>query len=263
MSTPKVKRVRKTVKQPTTEDPIVVEAPREAPREAPEVQEAPPTEAPEAPEMQEAPAETPNKRKEMLNEAAKCVEDDLCSLIDSYQDMKTNLNYNVMATKRLMKNFKRIQYSLKHTKMRRDDVKKEFSGFASKTKKILLSPELCEFLGEEPNTRLIRSEASGRVHAYIKEHKRVEASDKRNIILDAKLEKLFGDSEFRMNTMSEHVQRNKHKKKKSNGKGDEENKVTDNVHYFNLQIHLQRHFIKEPKEPKVQQVEYVSATATA
>ena len=61
------------------------------------------------------------------------------------------------------------------------------------------SPELAAIVGEHD---LPRSEVVSKVWAYIKKHDLQDAKDKRNIVADAKLEKIFGKKSATMFEMS-------------------------------------------------------------
>ena len=130
------------------------------------------------------------------------------------------------------------QYKINDSQLNDDS---EMGGSFS-TKSVLLGPELCEFLGQEPNTRLTKPEVLNKVYACIEKNETGDSDDDsedRNFILDAKLEKLFGDSKFRKKPMSEYIQRNE--------SGVE---VTDTVNSRNLHVHLQRHFKEQKKQER-------------
>ena len=61
------------------------------------------------------------------------------------------------------------------------------------------SPELAELVGDKD---LPRSEVVSKVWAYIKKHDLQDPKDKRNIVADAKLEKIFGKKSATMFEMS-------------------------------------------------------------
>ena len=64
------------------------------------------------------------------------------------------------------------------------------------------SPELGAIVG---NDRLPRSEIISKVWAYIKEHKLQNPANKREILADAKLEKVFGKKSVTMFEMNKHI----------------------------------------------------------
>ena len=92
-----------------------------------------------------------------------------------------------------------------------DGTKRAPSGFA---KPILISNELCSFLGHPEGTEMARTEVTKQLTSYIKEHNLQDANNKRNIIPDTKLAQLL----------------------KSNPE--------DQITYFNLQKYMKIHFPK-------------------
>jgi chromatin remodeling complex protein RSC6 len=171
----------------------------------------------------------------------KTFEDRLQEVLTRKEENRLFLKNETLTLKNLMKDFKKLQNELKHTKFRRnrnkDGVQREPSGFASQ-KGIWLSPELCSFLGEDVGTKLPRTQVTGRLRDYIKKNSLEDPQDRRNILPDSKLETLLGDPTFRRNTIQEHKTRRELQGNPIKGE------VTDMVHYFNLQIHLRRHFLE-------------------
>jgi len=80
-----------------------------------------------------------------------------------------------------------------------------------------ISPELAVFCGVEPGTMLSRTDCTRKIAAYIKEHDLQNPDNRREILSDATLIKLFS-------LTSE-----------------------DKLNYFNLQRYIKPHFIKEVK----------------
>ena len=97
---------------------------------------------------------------------------------------------------------------------------REPSGFAKPT---LISKELSTFLGKSPETHMARTEVTKALTQYIKEHELQDQKDKRKIVPDKKLSKLFNCTK------------------------------NDDVTYFNLQKWMKPHFSKpvvtEPTVP--------------
>jgi len=130
-----------------------------------------------------------------------------------FQDIQT-----VMKT--LYSNLKILQKEVlrerKEFKKRTDKIKKKSdkkrspSGFAKPSP---ITNELCEFLGIENNTELARTEVTSKVIAYVKEENLQNPENKKQIILNAKLNKLLQPGE------------------------------EDIVTFFNLQTYLKKHFI--------------------
>jgi chromatin remodeling complex protein RSC6 len=88
------------------------------------------------------------------------------------------------------------------------------SGFAKPTQ---LSPELTAFLGLDPDTRLARTEVTKAINRYVKENELYDASNKRIILPDDKLQRLL----FTQETLPEGVP----------------------LSFFNLQRYLKQHFV--------------------
>jgi upstream activation factor subunit UAF30 len=74
--------------------------------------------------------------------------------------------------------------------------KKRNSGF---TKPLELSPDLAEFMGE---SHMARTEVTKKIWVYIKLHNLQNPSDKREILCDAALQKLFKRSKINMFKMT-------------------------------------------------------------
>lgn len=89
------------------------------------------------------------------------------------------------------------------------------SGFAKPCK---VSNELCAFMHKEAGSEIARTEATRALVSYIKEHKLENASNSKKIVPDATLKQLLGI-----------------------GDGDEVE-----LNYFNIQQHMNKHFIKTP-----------------
>lgn len=129
------------------------------------------------------------------------------------------------------KQFSELKKELKCLKKSLEKPKEsKMTGFASSTQTVL-SSELCEFLSLPEKSELSRREVFSKIHLYISNNNLQDPSDHRNILLDDKLEKLFGNSEARKQTISARKLR----------KPTIKSEVTDKVHYFNLQIHISRH----------------------
>lgn len=123
------------------------------------------------------------------------------------------------------------------------------SGFAKESK---ISEELCDFLGIERGTKIARTDVTKKVIEHVKKQKleNEKENNRRNILPDAALERLVGNAEERRKTM----ENRKILKPKT--------VVTDELTYFNLQVHLNKHFISESKEQKEkEQRESIAAAA--
>jgi hypothetical protein len=152
---------------------------------------------------------------------------------------------------------------LKKTKGKRQinkNVHKEPSGFAASSSWI--SEPLRTFLKLGENETMARTKVTKQVTAYIKKN---QLGDGKTINPDAALEKVIGDPAERMRTMQQrknYLERlaMEHPDNKSIRKRADNCKVTDELTYFNLPIHLNPQFIKEDK---VQTVESSSSTLSA
>ncbi len=69
-------------------------------------------------------------------------------------------------------------------------------------KTVTPSPELAAIAGKEP---LKRTEVVSKVWDYIKKHNLQDPKDKRQIVADEKLEKVFGKKEVSMFEMNKHL----------------------------------------------------------
>jgi chromatin remodeling complex protein RSC6 len=69
-------------------------------------------------------------------------------------------------------------------------------------KTVTPSPELAAIAGKEP---LKRTEVVSKVWDYIKKHNLQDPKDKRQIVADDKLEKVFGKKEVSMFEMNKHL----------------------------------------------------------
>jgi len=111
----------------------------------------------------------------------------------------------------------------KHVKKEMKNMKKNInkkkgnhnpSGFAHPTK---ITKELCAFMQLEENSKVARTDVTRTLISYIKEHKLQDPTNKKRIVPDEKLKNLLGL----------------------------ENE--DELTYFNIQKHMNKHFIKENK----------------
>ena len=89
--------------------------------------------------------------------------------------------------------------------------KKKPSGFAIPSK---VTDELCEFMGRDKGCKIARTDATKFISKYIKEKHLQDKEDRRVIIPDEPLKKLLKIGEY------------------------------DELTYFNLQKHMNKHFVK-------------------
>ena len=116
-----------------------------------------------------------------------------------------------------------------------DGEKRAPSGFARQTR---IGKDLCEFLGLAPETLISRIEVTKKMHEYIKSHNLEREGNKRLINANEKLDNLLGNFDYRLKVMeARHLVKPKSK-----------TAVTGDLDYFNLQTHLNPHFVIEKKE---------------
>jgi len=130
-------------------------------------------------------------------------------LENNIQTQKTTLDKTISEMKLLRNNLEK--YIHKNTKTKNINNKKTPKGFAVPVK---ITHEMCEFLELEPNTLIARTEVTKRINQYIQTNN-LKNSDKKTVIIpDDKLCRLLGDYD-------------------------------GEITFFNIQRHLNRHFIKE------------------
>jgi chromatin remodeling complex protein RSC6 len=122
----------------------------------------------------------------------------------------------------------------------KDGGSKKPSGFAQSSR---VRDELCDFLGIDRGSRIARTEVTQKVIEYIKDKNLEKEDNHRNIEPDEILQRIVGTAAERRATME------LRKKSKPN------TKITDELGYFNLQIHLNKNFIKETPEEKKKYLE--------
>lgn len=130
-----------------------------------------------------------------------------------FQDIQTVMKTLYSNLKILQKEVlrERKEFKKKTDKIKKkSDKKRSPSGFAKPSP---ITNELCEFLGVENNTELARTEVTSKVIAYVKEYNLQNPENKKQIILNDKLNKLLQPA------------------------------PEDVVTFFNLQTYLKKHFI--------------------
>lgn len=118
------------------------------------------------------------------------------------------------ALKTLSKDYARMQKVLTKSERKKANARVNPNGFAKPTP---ITDALSEFLGVPKGSEMSRTDVTRKVNAYIKEHNLNKPENKRFIVPDAKLCKLFNV------------------------------KATEEVSFFNLQRYLSPLFIKTPK----------------
>ena len=154
---------------------------------------------------------------------------------------RQRLKEEINLLRAMKKAYTRQMRDMSKTKKHRNSTKtggapRNPSGFAQKTK---ISDELCDFLGVEHGTKMARTEVTQHLIKYIGENELRKEGNKRNINPDEVLERLVGGSEDRRHTMEE--------RKKIRP----DTEVTDELTYFNLQVHLNKHFISNAEEKRL------------
>lgn len=117
-----------------------------------------------------------------LNEMAASLDEQAKALRQKASDLRK-------AAKALQKQLKTAQSKTKKKRVRDPNApKRQPAGFAKPT---MLSPELCKFLDVDENTLVARTDVTKKITEYIKEHNLQNPSNKREIIMDAKLKSLL------------------------------------------------------------------------
>lgn len=138
----------------------------------------------------------------------------------------------------------------KRREVNRGGANRSPSGFAQPTR---VKDALCDFLGIDRGSSVARTDVTRQVIKYITDHNLKEAGNGRNIIPDETLERLVGGAEERYRTMEERKAFLKDMSERYPNKEEWKEKyekcvVTDQLTYFNLQVHLSKHFYKNEKK---------------
>lgn len=178
-----------------------------------------------------------DKKRVNLDDLEKLIETTLKMKLADRQKLKEDLE----TLRTLKKDFKLVSRELVKYRNRRVNQRgagvksdRKRSGFAA-LEAIGLTNELCDFLGIEHGTKLSHSVVAERVRSYIKENGLQRADNRRFIVPDEKLERLFGNYDTRHQTM---IRRKEEKPTLSSP-------INGELQYFNLQTHLRPHFLKE------------------
>ena len=141
------------------------------------------------------------------------VENDFTNVLKILSDFKvsiTNLQNQVKGLQR--KSSKKIKKLEKEIEKKRQNRKKNPSGFAKPSK---ISDKLCEFLNKPVGSEVARTEVTQHLISYIKANNLQNENNKQFIKPDKKLENLLETSK------------------------------KDSITYFNIQGHMNKHFLKE------------------
>ena len=180
------------------------------------------------------------------------IEKQIDDLIARKEADRQRLKEEVVLLRAMKKNYARQLKDMKKTKKRRDTTRvggapRNPSGFAQESR---IRDPLCDFLKLEHGTKIARTDVTKKVIEYIKANNLEKGGNRRNIEPDEPLIRLVGDADERRQTMEN---RKKIKPKTV---------VTDELSYFNLQVHLNKHFINEAAERRFAE-EAVAAEAAA
>ena len=174
------------------------------------------------PAEDEKPASTENKQ--IITETIEPESDpESGDVIQVFQTKLTEYNSKIIEINKLTKEMQQFSKSLekdfniiakmiaKTTKKNKSDKPRPLSGFAVPS---ALTDELYDFLKIQKGDLVPRKDVTKMINDYIKENCCRDEKDKRKIVPDAALKKLFGSSE------------------------------DDKITYFNLQTYMKHHYIK-------------------
>lgn len=175
-----------------------------------------------------------NNKKVDLENLDKLIDNTLKLILDERDEGKKAIEQ----LRKIKKDFKAVLREVKKYRNRRTQraggtVNHRRSGFYD-PRTLGLSTKLCEFLGVDHGTRMSHDAVAERVRNYIKNNNLQNPENRRDIILDEKLERLFGNETERRNTMEIRKLEKPSLKSEADGK----------LSYFNLQSFLRPHFIK-------------------
>jgi chromatin remodeling complex protein RSC6 len=216
----------------------------------------------------------PETHKEASAHAPVSVEKMIDDILERKKAENKTLKEDLKMLRDLKATWNRQLRQLKTTKKRRevsrDGTKRKPSGFAQPTP---IKEPLCDFLGQEHGSLAARTDVTREVIQYIGKEKLEQVGNRRYIVLNEPLTKLFGSPEERLQTMKERKEflrlevenfPNKETKKFEKLKRKYEKcEVTDRVSYFNVQTHLNKHFYKKNKVPESTKIESAPMVATA
>ena len=111
----------------------------------------------------------------------KVLVDKIASLAGIVKDIQSSLKPVLKEHDKLKKVVERIQ-------KKRDNARKSPSGFAKPNK---ISDELCDFIGVPHGTEKSRTDITRYINAYVKEHNLNKPTNRRVILPDEKLKKIF------------------------------------------------------------------------
>lgn len=118
-------------------------------------------------------------------EAAPSLLDKLETKVKALADL---VKETVTELKAIKKEYERLKKSVDKTERKRANARSNPNGFA---KPVPISDELCHFLSMPVNSELSRTDITRKINAYIKQHNLNKPENKRFILPDAALRKLF------------------------------------------------------------------------
>ena len=141
------------------------------------------------------------------------LKEDFGKILDTFTGVKLKINDLNGMIKSLEKNVnKKIRVLERESNKNKNKGNRKPTGFASQGP---ISNELCNFLNVESGTEFARTEVTRYIIKYIKDKKLQDKDNKRIIKPDAALKSLL------------------------------KTKKTDEITYFNLQKHMNKHFVKK------------------
>jgi chromatin remodeling complex protein RSC6 len=157
-----------------------------------------------------------SKKDLLVNEEVdnfKKLKEEFSRVLDTLSGLKSKINELNVMVKTLEKNVnKKIRVMDKESNKNKNKGNRKPTGFASQGP---ISKELCNFLNVEKGTEFARTEVTRYIIKYIKDKNLQDKDNKRVIKPDAALKSLL------------------------------KTKKTDELTYFNLQKHMNKHFVKK------------------
>jgi chromatin remodeling complex protein RSC6 len=138
-------------------------------------------EEPAATSTTSAPGSASEDGVETGEDVIKVLVDKIASLAGIVKDIQSSLKPVLKEHDKLKKVVERIQ-------KKRDNARKSPSGFAKPNK---ISDELCDFIGVPHGTEKSRTDITRYINAYVKEHNLNKPTNRRVILPDEKLKKIF------------------------------------------------------------------------
>lgn len=179
--------------------------------------------------------EDEKKKSEEMN-----ISMEMSNFIEREKKYVTHIKENIKVITDMKKAYDRQMRNMKKNKKKKRDPNapasdRKPSGFAKPTK---ISDALCDFFALDHGSMMARTDAAKKVCDYVRDNNLQNPQNRRFIILDAALEKLLGTPEERIET----TKARKLEKPKTI--------ISEDVGYFNIPLHLNKHFFKSVKKDK-------------